>query len=124
MYQYVRPNVVRKTLNWLKANNRLYRDIAQNDEWEDVWNEEEPELWQAMTSERVEVTESSLAADPTGSDDGEASVSSVGGCPEENGSDSGCNVIEAESSEILVEDQAALDRDTGLRGQLLPYQQH
>jgi len=116
MYQYVRPNVVRKTLNWLKANNRLYRDIAQNDEWEDVWNEEEPELWQAMTSERVEVTESSLAADPTGSDDGEASVSSVGGCPEENGSDSGCNVIEAESSEILVEDQAALDRDTGLRG--------
>lgn len=36
MHQYVR-------------HNRVYKDVTVNDEWEDMWTEEEKELWDGLT---------------------------------------------------------------------------
>jgi len=34
MHQMVRPDVVKKALNWLLKNNKLYQNVQQNDSWE------------------------------------------------------------------------------------------
>ncbi len=50
MFQYVRPKVL-AALEWLKANNPLYRDIHVNTDWEQHASQDDTELWEAFTSQ-------------------------------------------------------------------------
>ena len=51
MYQYIRPAKVLASLQWLKLNNPLYRDIEMNNNWLSNAMEDDAELWQALSAE-------------------------------------------------------------------------
>ena len=49
MYKYVHPAAVLSALQWLRENNRLYKDIAVNDNWTEREDAYDEEMWQAVT---------------------------------------------------------------------------
>ena len=60
MYEYVRPQKVLTALRWLIKNNKLYANITINDNWLVDSNSDDPELWNAMTSDKTVVTDENL----------------------------------------------------------------
>ena len=54
MYQMVRPTVIRNALEWLKTNNKLYKNVVLNQDWETEWETEDNELWTAITTDPSE----------------------------------------------------------------------
>jgi len=64
MYQMVRPEVIKKALEWLQANNILYKDVTENYRWQEEWSEQEEDLWHAMTSASVDESTTLHAAKP------------------------------------------------------------
>jgi len=63
----VRPAAIKKALQWLQANNILYKDVTLNDKWQEKWSEHDPDLWQAMTTtldeSNSDCTENTVQAD-------------------------------------------------------------
>ena len=51
MFQCVRPAKVLAALEWLKANNPLYRDVEINMDWEQHAAHDDADLWEAFTSQ-------------------------------------------------------------------------
>ena len=51
MYQYVRPAKLLATLQWLKLNNPLYKDVDINSDWVSNAAEDDAELWEALSVE-------------------------------------------------------------------------
>ena len=54
MYDSIRPEPMLTALNWLKMNNKLYDDIDVNSEWKAQWEENDPDLWQAISGIQVD----------------------------------------------------------------------
>ena len=52
MFQYVRPAKVLAALQWLKLYNPLYKDIEINDDWTSNAGQDDPDLWEAVSSEQ------------------------------------------------------------------------
>ncbi len=50
MCEYIHPQKVMNALLWLTDNNKFYNTIPVCDDWEDIWNEEDQDLWEAMTA--------------------------------------------------------------------------
>ena len=50
MYQYVRPAKVLAALQWLRANNPLYKDVKLNSEWLDDAAHDDADLWEALSA--------------------------------------------------------------------------
>jgi len=65
MYQMVRPDVVKKALNWLLKNNKLYQNVQRNKSWEADWQRQDGELWTAVTSSVVTDDTAAAAAATT-----------------------------------------------------------
>ena len=70
MYSFVRPGKIMAALEWLKANNALYKDVEVNMSWEDDAARDDSELWEAVSSQQ----ESFATTVPT---------DAIGGCPDE-----------------------------------------
>ena len=51
MYQYVRPAKVLAALEWLRANNPLYRDVKINSDWLDDAAQDDADLWEALSAQ-------------------------------------------------------------------------
>lgn len=59
MHEYIRPKKVMDALQWLQQNNPLYKDITICSDWERQWEDDDPELWEAIAKachEEMEVT--------------------------------------------------------------------
>ena len=54
MYQFIRPEKIFDSLHWLKNNNPLYFDVEINQNWETEWNNNEPEMWEALLRSPLE----------------------------------------------------------------------
>ena len=52
MFQYVRPAKVLVALQWLKLNNPLYKDIEINDDWTSNAEQDDADLWEAVSAEQ------------------------------------------------------------------------
>ncbi len=55
MYEYVRLAKVLAALEWLKANNPLYRDITINSDWQADAAEDDADLWEAFSSQHYQL---------------------------------------------------------------------
>ena len=51
IYQYVRPAKVLAALEWLRANNPLYRDVKINSDWLDDAAQDDADLWDALSAQ-------------------------------------------------------------------------
>ena len=51
MYQYVRPAKVLAALEWLRANNPLYKDVQINSDWLDDAARDDADLWEALSAQ-------------------------------------------------------------------------
>ena len=51
MYQYVRPAKVLAALEWLTANNPLYKDVQINSDWLDDAARDDADLWKALSAQ-------------------------------------------------------------------------
>ena len=51
MYQYVRPVKVLAALEWLRANNPLYKDVKINSDWMDDAAQDDADLWEALSAQ-------------------------------------------------------------------------
>ena len=49
MHEYVRPKKIMAALKWLQQNNPLYKDVTICMDWEEIWEQDESDLWEAMT---------------------------------------------------------------------------
>uniref|UniRef100_A0A8C4N9P6 ATP-dependent DNA helicase n=1 Tax=Eptatretus burgeri TaxID=7764 RepID=A0A8C4N9P6_EPTBU len=49
MHEYVRPKKIMAALKWLQQNNPLYEDVTICKDWEAIWEQDESDLWEAMT---------------------------------------------------------------------------
>jgi hypothetical protein len=49
-YQMIRPSAVEKGLCYLQRNHKLYRDINMNALWQQEFENDNEELWQALTT--------------------------------------------------------------------------
>ena len=49
MYEYIRPKKVMEALHWLQQHNPLYKDITICQDWEYQWENDDADLWEAMT---------------------------------------------------------------------------
>jgi len=58
MYQYVRPAKVLAALEWLKANNPLYKDVQINGDWLDV-AADDADLWEALSAQHCPLQDES-----------------------------------------------------------------
>ena len=47
---YIRPGKVMAALQFLKKNNELYKNVTINDDWTKTWQNEDPELWEALNN--------------------------------------------------------------------------
>ena len=70
MYAFVRPGMIMAALEWLKANNALYKDVEVNMSWEDDAARDDSELWEAVSSQQ-ESFATTVPAD------------AIGDCPDE-----------------------------------------
>ena len=57
MYDSIRPQNMIDALNWLIKHNKHYCCVRMNNDWEQKWNENDPELWKALTGIEVEERE-------------------------------------------------------------------
>ena len=48
LHNYIRPQKITQALQYLKTHNPLYDDVNINDQWIKQWEEEDPDLWQAI----------------------------------------------------------------------------
>ena len=48
MHEYIRPKKVMEALTWLKGNNELYHNINICQDWEHQWQDDDPDLWEAL----------------------------------------------------------------------------
>ena len=55
MYDSVHPQNIIDALKWLIQNNKHYSDVKLNNNWADKWNDDDPELWQALTGSKSEL---------------------------------------------------------------------
>ena len=55
MYDSVHPQNIIDALKWLIQNNKHYLDVKLNNNWADKWNDDDPELWQALTGSKSEL---------------------------------------------------------------------
>ena len=55
MYDSVHPQNIIDALKWLIQNNKHYSDVKLNNNWADNWNDDDPELWQALTGSKSEL---------------------------------------------------------------------
>ena len=51
MYQYVRPTKVLAALEWLRANNPLYKDVQINSDWLDDAAQDDTDLWEVLSAQ-------------------------------------------------------------------------
>lgn len=51
MYQYVRPAKILAALEWLRANNPLYKDVCINSEWQNDAAQDDADLWEALSAQ-------------------------------------------------------------------------
>ena len=58
MYDSIRPELMLIALHWLKTNNKLYDDINVNSDWKAQWEENDPDLWQAISGIHLDETHS------------------------------------------------------------------
>ena len=49
MFDSVHPQKIIDALKWLIQNNKHYYDVKLNNNWAHEWNDDDPELWQALT---------------------------------------------------------------------------
>ena len=54
MYDSVHPQNIIDALKWLIQNNKHYSDVKLNNNWANKWNDDDPELWQALTGSKSE----------------------------------------------------------------------
>ena len=111
MHQMVRPNVIKDALKWLKNNNKLYENVRLNEHWEADWQHEDSELWTAITAD----TPDAVTVDTTDSQVGDHLPAQH----QHNIDESAGDEKEKEDERQLIEDQAAVDRDSMTRG--LPF---
>ncbi|XP_078578075.1 uncharacterized protein LOC144862999 isoform X1 [Branchiostoma floridae x Branchiostoma japonicum] len=110
MYEYIRPKKVVDALVWLKNNNPLYKDITICPDWEQEWEGDDPDLWEAMTGR---ITENK---------DREATLSPREDGPVTGNDNHGEPALETERGEIDLkeeEDRISFEQASQLRG--LPY---
>lgn len=50
MHEYIRPKRVMQALQWLQQNNPLYKDVTVCPDWERQWEDDDPELWEAIAN--------------------------------------------------------------------------
>ena len=50
MYDSVHPQKIIDALKWLIQHNKHYYDVKLNNNWAHGWNDDDPELWQALLS--------------------------------------------------------------------------
>ena len=50
MQEYLRPQKIIEALTWLKRNNPLYKDVSICENWEEQWETNDADLWEAMTN--------------------------------------------------------------------------
>ena len=62
MQEYVRPKRLIDALIWLKRNNPLYKDVSICENWEEQWENDDADLWEAMTNAMGTVDEDDHAA--------------------------------------------------------------
>lgn len=65
MHKYIWPKKVMEALNQLKQNNSLYKDVSICPDQENKWEEDDPELWEAIAKacqEEMEVDDVALPA--------------------------------------------------------------
>ena len=55
MYDSVHPQNIIDALKWLIQNNKHYSDVKLNNNWANKWNDDDPELWQALTGSKSEL---------------------------------------------------------------------
>lgn len=48
MHEYICPKM--DALQWLKQSNPLNKDITISQDWECLWKDNDPDLWQAIAS--------------------------------------------------------------------------
>lgn len=48
MHEYIQPKNVMEALYWLKQNNPLYKDVDLCPDWENKWEDGDPDLWEAI----------------------------------------------------------------------------
>ena len=65
MYQYVRP-----ALQWLQANNPLYKDIQINSNWLDDAAQDDTDLWEALSAQHCPLPLVDEISTNTGQQDG------------------------------------------------------
>ena len=53
MYDSIRPELMLTALQWLKTNNKLYDNIDINNDWKAEFEENDPDLWQAISGIKV-----------------------------------------------------------------------
>ncbi|CAJ1087262.1 hypothetical protein Bbelb_361660 [Xyrichtys novacula] len=59
MHEYIQPKKVIEALQWLQQNNPLYKDITIFLDWERQWEDDDPDLWEAIANachEEMEVS--------------------------------------------------------------------
>jgi len=56
-FQYIRPKLVKNALKWLKINNTLYSTIKTNDNWENDYEQMEPNVWNSLSHKNVPNTQ-------------------------------------------------------------------
>ena len=66
--QHIRPAAVNQALQKLKEINHFYKDVVISDNWEDVSNETDPELWNRLTD--VDNHDSNNSESDTDNEDG------------------------------------------------------
>uniref|UniRef100_A0A8C4Q2W2 ubiquitinyl hydrolase 1 n=1 Tax=Eptatretus burgeri TaxID=7764 RepID=A0A8C4Q2W2_EPTBU len=48
MHEYLRPKKLMLAPQWLKQNNPLYKNVTICQEWEQIWEQDNADLWEAM----------------------------------------------------------------------------
>jgi DNA replication protein DnaC len=99
MYQYVRPVKVLAALEWLRANNPLYRDVQINGDWLADAAQDDADLWEALSAQHC----------PLPVQDGSNTNTRQQDANRENSSLPVVHVMEEDASQHIIQDMATLN---------------